>query len=401
MPIQSTDIFKTGPDMSPGITFGIASQTWTIADGVFVGAQSNSGIVSNFDASTLINNGTVFSGNSQGVYFSRDNDVITNNAGRTITGRYSAIFVDGDHATINNHGLLAGQQYYGVIFGGGSNHAELNNDGEVYGGDCGVNVLSHEGGGAINNSGLIRSDEVGVAANSAAGLVTMITNATGATIKGTDAAILAPVGRISLENHGTLIGGVECTAAGGKDTVVNTGKIDGVVHLGPGNDAFDGKGGTSGKVFGEGGHDMLVGGSKADKLDGGNAGDVLKGGRGADRLDGGQGDDRLNGGKGTDQYIFKAAPGQGVDTIAKFQAGEAIKLDDAVFAGISDGADGHLRAKYFVEASNAQDGNDHIVYRQSQGKLYYDPDGDDPMDKILFARVDPGTHLESDDFMVI
>ncbi len=401
MPIQSTDIFKTGADMSPGITFGNASQTWTIADGVFVGAQNNSGIISNYNASTLINNGTVFSGNSQGVYFSKDNDVITNNAGRTITGRYSAIFVDGDHATINNHGLLAGQQYYGVIFGGGSDHAELNNDGEVYGGDCGVNVLSHEGGGAIDNSGLIWSDEVGVAVNSAAGLVTMITNAAGGTIKGPDAAILAPVGRISLENDGRLIGGVECTAAGARDTVANTGRIDGIVHLGPGKDAFDGKGGKSGKVFGDDGDDKLVGGNKADKLYGGNGDDDLRGGKGNDRLDGGQGDDELNGGKGTDQYIFKAPLAQGVDTITKFQAGEAIKLDDAVFAGISNGGDGHLRAKYFVEASDAQDGNDHIVYRQSQGKLYYDPDGDDPMDQILFARVDPGTHLDSGDFMVI
>jgi hypothetical protein len=88
-----------------------------------------------------------------------------------------------------------------------------------------------------------------------------------------------------------------------------------------------------------------------------------------------------------------------VDTITDFEAGEAIEVDNAAFAGI--GSDGTLKARYFHSGSNAHDGNNRFVYQKAKGKLFYDPDGDGDDGKVLFARVDPGTYLDHSDFLVI
>jgi serralysin len=145
--------------------------------------------------------------------------------------------------------------------------------------------------------------------------------------------------------------------------------------------------------------DILNGGDGRDKLNGGSGGDTLNGGSGGDTLNGGTGDDTLNGGPGLDRYLFKNAPGHGVDTITTFEPGEKFKLDNADFAGI--GPTGTLKAKYFVQAHDAQDGNDHIVYQKSHGRIFYDHDGAGGDSQILFAKVDAGTSLHHDDFIVI
>lgn len=62
---------------------------------------------------------------------------------------------------------------------------------------------------------------------------------------------------------------------------------------------------------GDGGDDVLVGGSGADKLIGGSGNDRLYGGRGDDRLYGGPGDDVLLGGPGND--VLSGGPG--MDTL--------------------------------------------------------------------------------------
>jgi Ca2+-binding RTX toxin-like protein len=174
----------------------------------------------------------------------------------------------------------------------------------------------------------------------------------------------------------------------GKDTLIGSNDADILRGFG-GNDTVKGKGGQ----------DTLLGDSGNDNLKGGDDKDNLKGGGGVDKLDGGSGNDKLNGGGGLDQYFFKNAPGDGVDTITNFQAGEKIKLHHADFSNI--GGKGKLAADFFHQGSNAQDGNDHIIYDVDTGKIYYDADGLGGADKILFARVDIGTPLDHNDFFVI
>src|SRR5204862_3244295 len=110
----------------------------------------------------------------------------------------------------------------------------------------------------------------------------------------------AGAGAINLQNSGKLIGDVALNATE-NDTITNNGNIGGTVHLGGGNDVFNGAGGTSGAMFGEAGVDTLTGGSAADAIDGGIGNDTLKGGLGADVLAGGAGNDHLIGGLCNDQ----------------------------------------------------------------------------------------------------
>lgn len=157
-----------------------------------------------------------------------------------------------------------------------------------------------------------------------------------------------------------------------------------------------------------GGKDTIIGSNKGDTLRGFGGDDTIKGKKGKDtligdggkdNLEGGKGNDELKGGKGKDNYIFKDSPNSGVDTISKFESGEKIKLDNADFGGI--GGNGQLKGKFFVQGSNAKDGNDHIIYKKSDGKIYYDADGKGGADQVLFAKVKPGTNLDNGDFIVI
>ncbi|MEZ5828541.1 MAG: hypothetical protein R3D01_09300 [Hyphomicrobiales bacterium] len=75
------------------------------------------------------------------------------------------------------------------------------------------------------------------------------------------AAIQNFAGRLSVTNHGTLIGLIDCNSDTG-NAITNFGTIDGEVQLGGGNDVFTSIGGTSGKVFGENGADTFTSGSK-------------------------------------------------------------------------------------------------------------------------------------------
>ncbi|MFY0662957.1 MAG: VCBS domain-containing protein [Shimia sp.] len=67
---------------------------------------------------------------------------------------------------------------------------------------------------------------------------------------------------------------------------------------------------VSGKIFGRGGNDTMIGGNRSDLLFGGWGHDDISGGRGNDRLFGGRGNDTMSGGEGYDQ-IFG---GRGRDT---------------------------------------------------------------------------------------
>ncbi|MGH6737312.1 MAG: calcium-binding protein [Methyloceanibacter sp.] len=264
----------------------------TIAPGIRVGSSAGDGIESMQNGSTLINNGNIFGFEFVGVRFSGDNATIVNNAGRGIEGRLGGISLTSDGAAVTNHGNVVGHQGGGIQFGPYSGDV-LTNFGVIYGQDNGITPVSNFDGGTIRNFGLIHSDTFGVFINTAQGLTTAVTNFAGGTIKGTDEAIFTQnVGRLSLDNRGTIAGGIDCNAFNGNvnDVVLNKGKITGDVLLGPGADKFNGAAGAAVQVFGEAGNDTLTGGKGNDRLNGGDGNDALTGHRGKDTLIGG--DDR-------------------------------------------------------------------------------------------------------------
>jgi hypothetical protein len=57
-----------------------------------------------------------------------------------------------------------------------------------------------------------------------------------------------------------------------------------------------------------------------------------------------------------------------------------------------------LSASAFRVGTAAQDSNDRIIYNQTNGNIYYDPDGAGGSAAILFARVADGTVLTAADF---
>jgi len=133
-------------------------------------------------------------------------------------------------------------------------------------------------------------------------------------------------------------------------------------------------------------------------LTGSSASDFLQGGSGADHLIGGGGLDRLDGGGGADTFVFNTAPdGSNVAYIANFgfADGDTLEFDSTSFTALTPGA---LNANEFVAASEAQTANQHLVFDQNVGKLYYDADGNGAAHQeviAVFQQIDQldATHI--------
>lgn len=369
-----------------------ANEAWTVPAGVIVSADGGSAFFSAFfsyyDNAVLVNHGSVLATGSGGVGVSlvagADYGFVFNDFGGVISAA-NGVYMGGAGHVVRNKGSIigvgavgAGISYFGS--GGGS---QVYNDGYVFGRVTGINAAPFSGdGGKIANRGTIESDRRGITIAAPAGQTTEITNA--GTIDGRDSSIAAFAGAFSLVNTGRLFGDIDAVAAGQKDTVVNRGQIAGSILLGSGNDRFDGRGGTSGTVFGEAGN---------DKLTGGNANDVLSGGAGKDALAGGAGRDR---------FVFDAAlsAATNVDTVAGFAVNaDRIVLDGEIFTAA--GAPGTLAAAAFRVVPAAADASDRIIYSGNTGALFYDPDGNGARAPIRFATLSKNLDLDHRDFLII
>jgi Ca2+-binding RTX toxin-like protein len=156
--------------------------------------------------------------------------------------------------------------------------------------------------------------------------------------------------------------------------------------------SLDRGGGSGAQLYGEGGHDTLLG--KA-------GGDYLFGGAGNDTLDSGFGGDVLNGGAGTDTFRFSTALGAGnVDTVQDFSGaeGDRIVLSRSVFA--SAGYD-YLAGSAFALGAAATTAAHRIVYNQSTGDLSYDADGAGGVAAIKFAIIANHAQLSAASFQIL
>ena len=120
------------------------------------------------------------------------------------------------------------------------------------------------------------------------------------------------------------------------------------------------------------------------------------------QLNGGLGNDTMTGGLGTDTFVFSTALGAtNIDRITDFSvADDTIRLDDAVFAGLSTGG---LAASAFAAnlTGAASDALDRIIYETDTGRLYFDADGNGAGARIHFATLAANVPLTNADFVVI
>jgi Ca2+-binding RTX toxin-like protein len=135
----------------------------------------------------------------------------------------------------------------------------------------------------------------------------------------------------------------------------------------------------------------------------GNAnGNIVRGNAGDNVIAGDDGRDELIGLAGRDTFVFDTALDAtfNVDTIADFNvADDTIRLHEDVFSSLS--AASGLLAGQFRIGTAAQDADDHIIYDNASGALFYDSDGNGAASQVRFASLSAGLALTHLDFLVI
>jgi Ca2+-binding RTX toxin-like protein len=283
------------------LDFTTNEETWVVAPFVLVSGGADSGVLCppGVNTAKLTNNGNIYSQSNLGaVSFRGDNGIITNKAGALIKGG-DAVVITGVGTTLDNRGTLIGfgQGAEAVYLGVSSDLTVITNTGQILSPTTGIYIAA-EGSvpAVIHNAGLIKASDAGgtgVEVAPSPNTNTVIDNQEGGTIEATTAVHVFN-GSIALINKGVIKGGVDCDASTGNvsDKVVNKGRITGDIHLGPGNDRFNGADGEgTATLFGDEGNDQLTTGSGADQLNGGAGDDTLRGGLGRDLLTGGGGRD--------------------------------------------------------------------------------------------------------------
>jgi Ca2+-binding RTX toxin-like protein len=351
-----------------GIIYNADNIRVIIDTNVNVVSHEDSAIVSSdlFSGNTLVNNGNV-SSPRVGVGFLGNDSSIVNNANGSISGDTGVSFI-GDGVELTNHGAISGM---------------VN----------GVRFASQNDGGVINNSGSIRSDSVGVQVNTQSpGFTTEIDNGGGGVIKGGYSGIQALTnGQISLDNSGKVVGGIKLSGVIRKDVIINRGKIKGDVSLGSGNDKYKGKSdGTSGHVFGEDGHDRLIGSKAKDYLDGGADNDLLRGGKGKDKQFGGSDSDTFDFNSIKDSVV-----GSKRDKIIDFQPG-----DDEIDLKSIDAKKGSGNQTFkWIGDKNFHDKKGELRIKDKGSKVIVQGDvkGDGHADFEILVK---GGNLHDDDFVL-
>jgi Ca2+-binding RTX toxin-like protein len=255
---------------------------------------------------------------------------------------------------------------FGVYFDTHSQNSQLSNYHAVTGYWSAVHLGSHEDGGTIHNYDSIAGTVEGIEIHTLSGLLSLVTNAKGATINGGAYSIFDGLGDLNLINQGTLNGTLDCADGSAVDTILNYGRVNGSVYLYGAYDLFNSAKGRSGDIFIGSGHDnVLVGKGKTSiHIQGGNS--------------------TVTAGQGHDNFVFDGGFGLSV-RIKHFSAADHIVLKETIFTGL--GPLGHLNHAHFHIDGNAHNGLAQIVYNNHNGHLYYDSNGELPGGQTLIATL--------------
>ncbi len=161
---------------------------------------------------------------------------------------------------------------------------------------------------------------------------------------------------------------------------------------------------TAKQVIGSNGDDtmagvskLLLGGKGDDRIISSFGDKTIKGEDGDDTLIAGTGNDKLFGGKGRDIFAFTDV-GDGVDRVKDFSAKkDNFGLDEV---GGFEVLGGSIDATEFVVGEEALTADQHVIYDDKSGKLYWDEDGVGGAGKILLARISGDVKLSVANFVV-
>jgi Ca2+-binding RTX toxin-like protein len=158
-------------------------------------------------------------------------------------------------------------------------------------------------------------------------------------------------------------------------------------QIGSGKDDEMWGNGSSGSISAKAGNDLIWGST-------GN--EVLKGGSGNDLLYGSFGLDRLFGGKGDDAFIIS-------DLLDDDRIMDFVVKDDMVglsFDLFEELGLGFVGKSEFRIGSEAKTDDQHLIYNDKTGALYYDADGSDVAAKVQIAELDKHLDLQARNFFV-
>ncbi|WP_421725174.1 hypothetical protein [Bauldia sp.] len=370
MPKQTSDIFMPG---DYAIAFSKSGQKWKIDKEVDVGANGPT-VVSEFTDSTLVNKGYIYSYSAYGVWFTRDNGTLINKETGHINGGTFGVYFDPVLSTdvngsVENHGKIFGN--VAGIYSPEQGDFATENHGEIYGYTYGIYsvgfFVGSTKGPVIKNYDSIKSDQFGIylvaidenlrskVVNQKDGVIE------GGTLEDGYAAVFNANGDMTLINKGKIKGGVSGTT-GEEFTLTNTGKIKGDVRLGFEDDKLDNRDGNiTGYIWGHFGRDKLIAGDKKEK------------------------------------FVFDDLTD--FDRVKNFESGkDTFILDQNAFLAL---APGPLEKSAFRRGTEAEDGDDRIIYDETTGNVYYDIDGDGGgFAPVRFAKVDAGQKLKYSDFII-
>jgi Ca2+-binding RTX toxin-like protein len=186
---------------------------------------------------------------------------------------------------------------------------------------------------------------------------------------------------------------------------IGTMKVNGVVE-----DTFA----NFGAVIGGSAGDVLTGNAISNNLAGHDGNDTLNGASGNDSIFGGNGSDLIFGALGNDQltgnagadffrFNYTLSTSNNVDTITDFtHASDKIQLEDAIFSALTSPWSS-TQFKSSASGHVANTASQHILYDQSTGVLWYDPDGNGAGTQTAFAKLGTSTHPTIDwtDFAIV
>ncbi|MEQ1951019.1 hypothetical protein [Mesorhizobium sp. CN2-181] len=144
-------------------------------------------------------------------------------------------------------------------------------------------------------------------------------------------------------------------------------------------------------LTGNDGKNEMIGSDFNDWMHGRGGNDTMYGGAGSDVINAGLGRDTMYGDDGKDAFVFDTAVAStNVDHLGDFRPqDDSIRLDDSVFQWTGQ-ALGTIKQSEFKVIGNGQaiDADDHILYNQNTGAIYYDADGAGGKSAQLFAIAD-------------
>lgn len=147
----------------------------------------------------------------------------------------------------------------------------------------------------------------------------------------------------------------------------------------------------------------IIGNSAANVLSGLQSKDTIKGGAGDDLLIGGAGADILTGEAGADRFRFDTLETtKEKDTIKDFEHGiDKLEISTSAFAAFAGDLDGLLDLAEFSLGTKATTADQHLIYDQIKGALYYDADGVGGAAQIQIALLSTRPLLDEGDFLLV